>query len=255
MQTLRSTLSPTARLLSSLWVSSTVSTCRSVRRSCYLQCLESVFCEFSVRYVTIQLLTTQSTCFVSVLRLVYIYPMAVNPDQTWHSPLLCIWSAVELNVAIICSCAPTLRCLFQRFWPKLLNSMASGYGSAKRSNRDDSAATAVNSDSNMSSAQRSYYKPGNISQIEAGRASKQPVSRLQAFRRSFTNPFGDKNHRPENYYELDNKADARLHHGSSLADGKSSLQMGRDIEVEVSVEQTSDANSTDFSKPSEWRPC
>jgi hypothetical protein len=58
-------------------------------------------------------LTVNSTCFVSVLRLVYIYPMAVNPDQTWHSPLLCIWSAVELNIAIICSCAPTLRCLIQ----------------------------------------------------------------------------------------------------------------------------------------------
>ena len=131
-----------------------------------------------VRLIIIPLLTTCSTCFVSVLRLVYIYPMAVNPDQTWHSPLLCIWSAVELNVAIICSCTPTLRCLFQRFWPKLLNSMASGYGSAKRSNGEDSAATAVNTDSNMSSSQHSYYKPGNISQIEAGHMSKQPKSRL-----------------------------------------------------------------------------
>lgn len=204
--------------------------------------------------LTIQRLTLQSTCFVSVLRLVYIYPMAVNPDQTWHSPLLCIWSAVELNVAIICSCAPTLRCLFQRFWPKLLNSMASGYGSAKRSNRDDSAGTAVNSDSNMSSSQRSYYKPGNISQIEAGHASKQPTSRLHAIRRSLSKPFGDKGRRPESYYELDNKADSKSHQ-HSLLDGKMSSHMGRDIEVEVSVEQTSDANSTDFSKPSEWRPC
>ena len=206
-----------------------------------------------VRLAIIRLLTTCSTCFVSVLRLVYIYPMAVNPDQTWHSPLLCIWSAVELNVAIICSCTPTLRCLFQRFWPKLLNSMASGYGSAKRSNGEDSAATAVNTDSNMSSSQHSYYKPGNISQIEAGHMSKQPKSRLQAFRRSLSKPFGDKGRRPESYYELDNKGDAKLQ--GSLLDGKVSSHLNRDIEVEVSVEQTSDANSADFSKPSEWRPC
>ena len=105
----------------------------------------------------------------------------------------------------------------------------------------------------MSSSQHSYYKPGNISQIEAGHMSKQPKSRLQAFRRSLSKPFGDKGRRPESYYELDNKGDSKLQ--GSLLDGKVSSHLNRDIEVEVSVEQTSDANSADFSKPSEWRPC
>jgi hypothetical protein len=132
--------------------------------------------------------------------------------------------------------------------------MASGHGSSKRSTGNDSAATAVNTDSNMSSSQASYYKPGNISQIEAGHVSKQPTSRLQAFRRSLSKPFGDKGKGPESYYELDNKTNSKSQHGS-LLDGKVSSHMNTDIEVEVSVEQTSDANSADFSKPSEWRPC
>ncbi|KAK3065937.1 hypothetical protein LTR53_017869, partial [Teratosphaeriaceae sp. CCFEE 6253] len=37
------------------------------------------------------------TCLVSVLRLVYIYPLSTSPDITWESPLTAIWSCVEVN--------------------------------------------------------------------------------------------------------------------------------------------------------------
>lgn len=122
--------------------------------------------------------------------------MAVNPDQTWHSPLLCIWSAVEMNVAILCSCAPTLRCLIQRFWPKFLNSLASGYGSsARRSKREDSAATAVASNgTTTSSSKHSIFKTKEIEEISALPASDEesqtsPPGGLLSFRRSLFNPF------------------------------------------------------------------
>lgn len=131
------------------------------------------------RHICFQTLTPPSTCFISILRLVYIYPMAVNPDQTWHSPLLCIWSAVEMNVAILCSCAPTLRCLVQRFWPKFLDSLAS---SARRSTRDDSAATAVGSTSSLSKT--SYDKSVDVARVE-----EQPAVGMLSFRRSLFKPF------------------------------------------------------------------
>lgn len=136
------------------------------------------------RPICFQTLTPPSTCFISILRLVYIYPMAVNPDQTWHSPLLCIWSAVEMNVAILCSCAPTLRCLVQRFWPKLLDSLAS---SARRSARDDSAATAVGSASSLSKT--SSDKSVDVARVEPARVEEQPEVGMLSFRRSLFKPF------------------------------------------------------------------
>jgi hypothetical protein len=190
--------------------------------------------------------------------LVYIYPMAVNPDQTWHSPLLCIWSAVELNIAIICSCAPTLRCLIQRFWPKFLNSMVSNYGSGRRSDHGDSAATAVNSNSNAS--RKSMFKPGNFSQIEAGAGAgaKHPSARLQAFRRSLSKPFtSDRSRGRASCDDEDTRTIDLATYTSRSPPGKMASSHARDIEVEVEVfvEQTSDVNSNDYSKPSEWRPC
>lgn len=185
--------------------------------------------------------------------------MAVNPDQTWHSPLLCIWSAVELNVAIICSCAPTLRCLIQRFWPKFLNSVISNYGSARRSDREDSAATAVNSNSNISksSVSKSGNGNGNYSHIEAGAGVKQGSTRLQAFRRSLSKPFAsaDRSRSHASCDDDDTRAIDLATYTSSAPPGKASFQHGREIGVEVVVEQTSDVNSSDYSKPSEWRPC
>lgn len=95
--------------------------------------------------------------------------MAVNPDITWHSPLFCIWSAVELNVAIVCSSAPALKNLLRRVWPSILQSFSS---SAKRSARSgtgatDSAATAINSASTVYSSKTSTLKGSHMASIEA----------------------------------------------------------------------------------------
>ncbi|USW55954.1 hypothetical protein Slin15195_G092730 [Septoria linicola] len=62
---------------------------------------------------------------VSILRLPSLYHLMSSKDITWESPLAYIFSAIEINVAIICSCLPTLRCLF----PKLLKAAS---GSSER---------------------------------------------------------------------------------------------------------------------------
>lgn len=182
--------------------------------------------------------------------------MAMNPDQTWHSPLLCIWSAVEMNVAIVCSCAPTLRCLIQRFWPKFLSSVMSNYGSGRRSDREDSEATAVNSNSNMSK-NSSVSKSGNISQVEAGMGGKkQSSSRLKGFRSSFSKTLSGNRSRSNTTCDDDNGSAIDLNpYPTGSPKAKMSSQHGRDIEVEVEVVQTIDTSDGDYSKPSEWKPC
>ena len=67
-------------------------------------------------------LTLVSTCIVSILRLVYLYPISVSKDVTWDNPMAAIWSSVEVNTGILCSCLPTLKGCISRFFPKLFNS-------------------------------------------------------------------------------------------------------------------------------------
>lgn len=54
------------------------------------------------------------TCIVSILRLQSLYVISQSTDVSWDNPLAAIWSSVEANTAIICSCLPTLRCIFPR---------------------------------------------------------------------------------------------------------------------------------------------
>lgn len=134
-------------------------------------------------------LIRNSTCLIGALRLIFIYPMTKNLDQTWHSPLFSIWSCVEINVAIFCSCAPTLKGLIQRVWPQFLASMGSRYGSGGRSGRDASdasGATAVNS--TTSSSGDSIKKLKDASDVEAQSVEK-PSSGFLGFRRSLFRPF------------------------------------------------------------------
>jgi hypothetical protein len=121
--------------------------------------------------------------------LVFIYPIMNNLDQTWHSPMFSIWSAVEMNVAIFCSCAPTLKGLVQRVWPQFLKSLGSRYGSRGSrgtSGREDSGATAVNSTSTSSS--EFLRKPKDDSQAESQSPQKSSHG-LLGFRRSLFKPF------------------------------------------------------------------
>lgn len=101
-----------------------------------------------------------------------------------------IWSAVEINVAIFCSCAPTLKGLVQRVWPQFLASLGSRYasrGSRGNSGREDSGATAVNSTTSTSSNEY-LRKPKDDAQAECQSAPKSSHG-LLGFRRSLFKPF------------------------------------------------------------------
>jgi hypothetical protein len=53
-------------------------------------------------------------CLVSVLRFQSLYVISRTEDVSYNNPMAAIWSDLEMNIAIMCSCLPTLRCLFPR---------------------------------------------------------------------------------------------------------------------------------------------
>lgn len=61
---------------------------------------------------------------ISILRLPSLMDLWKSKDTSYLNPMVMIWSCVEINVGIICSCLPTLRCLF----PKIFKA-ATGYAS------------------------------------------------------------------------------------------------------------------------------
>lgn len=54
-----------------------------------------------------------------LLRVPYVIIMNSTKDSTYHNHGLIIWSRVELNVAIVCACLPTLRVPLARWFPKM----------------------------------------------------------------------------------------------------------------------------------------
>ena len=78
-----------------------------------------------------------STCVISILRLQSLYVISKTKDITWYNPLAAIWSSVEANTAMLCSCLPTLRGLISRLFPKIFSTNRSSSDPKDRP-RDDS---------------------------------------------------------------------------------------------------------------------
>ncbi|KAH7304656.1 hypothetical protein BKA65DRAFT_560415 [Rhexocercosporidium sp. MPI-PUGE-AT-0058] len=59
-------------------------------------------------------------CLFSVLRLHSLYVYSNSTDISWDNTNTAIWSIVEINVGIICSCLATLRPIISRCFPCVL---------------------------------------------------------------------------------------------------------------------------------------
>ncbi|KAF2170774.1 hypothetical protein M409DRAFT_51034 [Zasmidium cellare ATCC 36951] len=68
------------------------------------------------------------TCVISILRLSALYVISKSSDVSWDNPLAAIWSSLEVNVGILCSCIPTLKGCITRYFPTLFSS--SSYGAS-----------------------------------------------------------------------------------------------------------------------------
>lgn len=70
------------------------------------------------------------TCVISIVRLSTLDAAATSSDTTWDNTGAALWSYLELTVAIVAACLPTLRPFVTRFFPKLMSSGNSGNNSA-----------------------------------------------------------------------------------------------------------------------------
>ncbi|KAJ4353986.1 uncharacterized protein N0V89_005718 [Didymosphaeria variabile] len=58
----------------------------------------------------------------SILRLNALHKVAITTDITWDNPGTATWSAIELNVGIICASLPTLRAFIIQHFPRVFRS-------------------------------------------------------------------------------------------------------------------------------------
>ncbi|KAH7361183.1 hypothetical protein BKA66DRAFT_211313 [Pyrenochaeta sp. MPI-SDFR-AT-0127] len=63
-------------------------------------------------------------CAISIIRLENLHRFNNSRDPLWTSSSTAYWSAIELNIGILCACLPTLRPLIKKFAPRLLGSTA-----------------------------------------------------------------------------------------------------------------------------------
>ncbi|EMC99726.1 hypothetical protein BAUCODRAFT_63880 [Baudoinia panamericana UAMH 10762] len=73
------------------------------------------------------------TCIVSILRLEAIYAVSKNfNDQSYNNSLPAVWSLLELDTGILCSCLPTLKALVAKALPKTFGNRSYPVGSQNK---------------------------------------------------------------------------------------------------------------------------
>lgn len=72
------------------------------------------------------------TCIISILRLQSLLVFLQTTDFSYHNPLAAIWSSLEVNIGITCSCLPTLKAMVARWFPRAFGSSYHLRGSDQR---------------------------------------------------------------------------------------------------------------------------
>lgn len=80
-------------------------------------------------------------CVVSVVRLRSLYDIATSDDKTYENGPAAYWSAIEVNVGIICACTPSLKAFAARFFPRFLSNSTGHEGATSTAHRAGGAAT------------------------------------------------------------------------------------------------------------------
>lgn len=63
-----------------------------------------------------------SVTIVSALRLKSLIYFANSINPTWDEWEIVLWSTIEINVGLMCTCLPTLRLILVRMWPRVFGS-------------------------------------------------------------------------------------------------------------------------------------
>lgn len=67
----------------------------------------------------------------SVVRLQYLVKVGMSPNPTWDYNSTVIWSSVECNFSVICTCMPAMAGLIQRVWATMTGNPLSTSGSGE----------------------------------------------------------------------------------------------------------------------------
>ncbi|KAM5345128.1 hypothetical protein ACJ41O_010990 [Fusarium nematophilum] len=62
---------------------------------------------------------TYSVTVVSILRLQSLIHFAKSSNPTWDQWIVALWSVIEVNTGMICTCLPTLRLILVRVFPRI----------------------------------------------------------------------------------------------------------------------------------------
>ncbi|KAK6338514.1 hypothetical protein TWF730_002577 [Orbilia blumenaviensis] len=65
-------------------------------------------------------------CIVSILRLRFLIILSKSSDPTWDQPATAYWSAIEMNISIVCACLPALKPLVSLIAPSIFGTTANG---------------------------------------------------------------------------------------------------------------------------------
>lgn len=64
-------------------------------------------------------------CIISFIRIKNLQEVAKSDDISYYNVAASIWSAIEIDVGIICACLPSLKATVTRFFPRLFSSALS----------------------------------------------------------------------------------------------------------------------------------
>ncbi|CZT22918.1 uncharacterized protein RCC_08625 [Ramularia collo-cygni] len=118
------------------------------------------------------------TCIVSILRLQSLFVISRAQDVSWNNGMAAIWSNIEINTAIMCSCLPTMRCLFPRIFKSRMSqprSYNSGEHRAEESNWLQTLLRRLNPRGNDDGSSLSQER------LEAGRSEGKTAFPLNSF--------------------------------------------------------------------------
>ena len=76
-----------------------------------------------------------SVCIAGILRTYYTLAVTDSQDVTWGGYNLWTWEGVEVNLGISCACAPAIKPLLLRWFPRIMESVF-GHTSSNRSGRN-----------------------------------------------------------------------------------------------------------------------
>ncbi|KAK5682121.1 hypothetical protein LTS10_005246 [Elasticomyces elasticus] len=74
------------------------------------------------------------SCIVSILRLPSLYAISKATDMSYSNSLAALYSNMEVNIGILCSCIPPLKGLVNHISPKLFRDVRNSAGTANRKN-------------------------------------------------------------------------------------------------------------------------